>query len=208
MNLARAPKHIWQMNRKHLVSQTISGLLVQVSEVTYVTFEITIIMHALLWCKKTRTLLKGWISYKRRHSFDKKSSVGQHSSFSTSLAMFSKFAVLASLALLAVATPMPNEPASSCSTGDLQCCDTTGSASDPAIATELGFLGVVVQDIDALVGLTCSPITVRLNWLEYEYSLTHLYSRLLVSEALTLATPTQSAALIIASVCFNRSLYL
>ena len=72
--------------------------------------------------------------------------------------MFSKLAIfLASVAALAVATPT----GSSGSTGDVECCNTVGKASDPAIATELGLLGVVVQDVDALVGLDCSPITVR-----------------------------------------------
>ena len=33
-------------------------------------------------------------------------------------------------------------------------------ATDPAIAKELGVLGIVVQDVDALIGLTCSPVTV------------------------------------------------
>ena len=33
-------------------------------------------------------------------------------------------------------------------------------ASDPAVAKELGLLGIVVQGVDVLVGLTCSPITV------------------------------------------------
>ena len=33
-------------------------------------------------------------------------------------------------------------------------------ASDPSIANILKGLGIVVQDVDAIVGLTCSPITV------------------------------------------------
>ena len=76
--------------------------------------------------------------------------------------MFSKLsaALLASLAVLAVATPAPQESPSDCSTGDLQCCDQTGSATDPGIATVLAGLGINVQDIDALVGVTCSPISV------------------------------------------------
>ena len=72
--------------------------------------------------------------------------------------MFSKLAIfLASVAVLAVATPT----GSSGSTGDVECCDTVGKASDPAIANELSLLGVVVQDVNALVGLDCSPITVH-----------------------------------------------
>ncbi|KAK0443346.1 fungal hydrophobin-domain-containing protein [Desarmillaria tabescens] len=49
-----------------------------------------------------------------------------------------------------------------CTTGTAQCCDSTESASalSPAVATLLGLLGVVVSDIAANVGVTCSPISV------------------------------------------------
>ncbi|GJE95854.1 fungal hydrophobin [Phanerochaete sordida] len=49
---------------------------------------------------------------------------------------------------------------SSCSTGPIQCCDSVQKASSPAAANLLGLLGIVVEGVDALVGLTCSPITV------------------------------------------------
>ncbi|KAI0694100.1 hypothetical protein C8T65DRAFT_667283 [Cerioporus squamosus] len=73
--------------------------------------------------------------------------------------MFSALLSVASLAILAVATPAP-APDASCSTGPIQCCQSTAKASDPAAAGILSSIGVVVQDIDALVGLTCSPVTV------------------------------------------------
>lgn len=81
--------------------------------------------------------------------------------------MFAKLAILVSaLSILAVATPYPGGGGggggggSSCTTGSLQCCDTTGTASDPAVASVLAGLGITVQDVNALIGLTCTPITV------------------------------------------------
>ncbi|KAJ4470016.1 hydrophobin 2 [Lentinula edodes] len=69
--------------------------------------------------------------------------------------------VSAALATLAVATPAPrNEPASSCTTGAIQCCNTVESANSASAATIINSLGIVLQDVNALVGLTCSPITV------------------------------------------------
>ncbi|KAF8990927.1 fungal hydrophobin-domain-containing protein, partial [Cyathus striatus] len=65
------------------------------------------------------------------------------------------------LATLAVATPTRRNdtPASDCDTGDLQCCDTTGTATTPSIAALLTQLSIVVPDITALIGATCSPIS-------------------------------------------------
>ncbi|TBU28462.1 fungal hydrophobin-domain-containing protein [Dichomitus squalens] len=81
--------------------------------------------------------------------------------------MFSRVAAftLVALPLLAAATPLEGrggEPASSCSTAPVQCCNTWSNtqASDPAAAGILGLLGIVLQDLTVAVGLTCSPITV------------------------------------------------
>ncbi|KAE9407602.1 hydrophobin 2 [Gymnopus androsaceus JB14] len=69
--------------------------------------------------------------------------------------------VSAALATLAAATPtLRNEPASSCTTGPVQCCNTVEPASSSAAAGLLGLLGIVVQDLTVAVGITCSPITV------------------------------------------------
>ncbi|CAL1699884.1 unnamed protein product [Somion occarium] len=79
--------------------------------------------------------------------------------------MFSRLAAFVALAspLLAVATPAVvarNEPASDCNTAPIQCCDTVTKADSAAAAGVLGPLGIVVQDVNVLVGLTCSPISV------------------------------------------------
>ncbi|KIJ46687.1 hypothetical protein M422DRAFT_86795, partial [Sphaerobolus stellatus SS14] len=50
---------------------------------------------------------------------------------------------------------------SQCNTGDAQCCNTVGAANSlPGVATTLGLLGIVLQDVSAVVGLGCTPITV------------------------------------------------
>ncbi|KAI0738381.1 fungal hydrophobin [Daedaleopsis nitida] len=74
--------------------------------------------------------------------------------------MFTQLFTVATLAILAAATPAPGASPSSCSTGPIQCCQSVQKASDPAAADILKSLGVVVQDVTALVGLTCSPINV------------------------------------------------
>ncbi|KAF9064113.1 fungal hydrophobin-domain-containing protein [Rhodocollybia butyracea] len=73
--------------------------------------------------------------------------------------------VSAALATLALASPAPrNEPASSCSTGPVQCCDSVQTASqaaaDPGTLALLGLIGVLIGDVTGLVGLTCSGINV------------------------------------------------
>ncbi|KAH8119784.1 hydrophobin-251 [Phellopilus nigrolimitatus] len=71
---------------------------------------------------------------------------------------FQKLAAVASLAILAVATPTP-QTTSSCNTGSLECCNSVQSASSPQAASLLGLLGVVLG-ADVPVGLTCSPLSV------------------------------------------------
>lgn len=51
-------------------------------------------------------------------------------------------------------------PASQCNTGSLQCCNSVQSASSGAVGLLLGLLGVVLQDLTVLVGITCSPLSV------------------------------------------------
>jgi hypothetical protein len=44
-----------------------------------------------------------------------------------------------------------------CNNGELLCCNTAASASDPTIQLLLGLLGIVVAP-NGLVGVTCTPI--------------------------------------------------
>ncbi|TFK43805.1 fungal hydrophobin-domain-containing protein, partial [Crucibulum laeve] len=70
-----------------------------------------------------------------------------------------KLASLATVAIatLAVATPTPRDV---CSTGTVQCCNSVQAASSTGVAALLGLLGIVVQDVTALVGVNCTPISV------------------------------------------------
>ncbi|KAL4259559.1 Hydrophobin [Pleurotus pulmonarius] len=78
--------------------------------------------------------------------------------------MFSRaiFCTFLILPLLAVATVIPrtDPPASSCSTGTIQCCNSVQSAGNPVVGLLAGLLGIVLGPLDVLVGVTCSPITV------------------------------------------------
>lgn len=47
-----------------------------------------------------------------------------------------------------------------CTTGPIQCCNSVDKAGSDAVSKILALLGVVVQDLNVLVGITCSPITV------------------------------------------------
>jgi hypothetical protein len=63
--------------------------------------------------------------------------------------------VIAALATLAAATPTRRT-----SSPGTVCCDSLTTASDPAAAAILKSIGVDVSDINALVGLTCTDVTV------------------------------------------------
>ncbi|KAK1222959.1 hypothetical protein PQX77_014159 [Marasmius sp. AFHP31] len=78
---------------------------------------------------------------------------------------FTKFFALSAITTLAAATAVVKRTGGggggegSCS-NTLQCCESTTTASDPAAAGVLAAIGVIVDDLNVLVGLNCSPITV------------------------------------------------
>jgi len=71
--------------------------------------------------------------------------------------MFSKLFAVASLAVLAVATPTPGGSGDS-GPANL-CCTQTEQANSAAGAGILALVGLVVQDVTGEVGANCSPIT-------------------------------------------------
>ncbi|KAG6378995.1 hydrophobin [Boletus reticuloceps] len=60
------------------------------------------------------------------------------------------------LALVAVTAATSSYPG--CSTGPIQCCDSTSSTVTPSIAQLLGSLNIDVSSVAVPIGLTCSPI--------------------------------------------------
>ncbi|KAF5348044.1 hypothetical protein D9758_010071 [Tetrapyrgos nigripes] len=71
-----------------------------------------------------------------------------------------KFLTVAALASLAAATPLEVRQTDQCNTGSLQCCNSVQSGSSSTATTLAGLLGIVIGDITAQVGITCTPISV------------------------------------------------
>ncbi|PPQ67465.1 hypothetical protein CVT24_011522 [Panaeolus cyanescens] len=70
--------------------------------------------------------------------------------------------VVAALPIVAFANPLAiRTDTGACNTGNVQCCQSTQQInnSNPLNAVLAGLLGVPVQDLGALVGLTCTPIS-------------------------------------------------
>ena len=76
--------------------------------------------------------------------------------------MFAKLAIISTLAVLAVATPVPGDGAGQCNVGSLQCCDSVQSSDNPSVQNLLGLLGVALDGLTIPVGLTCDPISVSI----------------------------------------------
>ncbi|KAF5362899.1 hypothetical protein D9758_007102 [Tetrapyrgos nigripes] len=77
---------------------------------------------------------------------------------------FTRLASIAALATLAVATPTldrRNKPASQCTTGPIQCCETVETVNlAERIIVLLGITSPILLDPTVLVGLTCTDIDV------------------------------------------------
>ena len=58
--------------------------------------------------------------------------------------MFAKFAIFSTLAVLAVATPMP-QSVSQCNTGNMQCCNSVQNVDLTTLSSLGGLLGINVQ---------------------------------------------------------------
>ncbi|KAI0713769.1 hydrophobin 1 [Earliella scabrosa] len=74
--------------------------------------------------------------------------------------MFSRAVAIAVSAMPLLAAANPIQARADCATGPIQCCESTETADSTAAAAILGLLGIVLQDVNVLVGLTCSPVTV------------------------------------------------
>ena len=59
-----------------------------------------------------------------------------------------------------ITSTSPAPPSQSCSTGSVQCCQSLLPANDSAVSQLLGLLGIIIDDVTALVGITCSPINI------------------------------------------------
>ncbi|KAI0755679.1 fungal hydrophobin [Fomes fomentarius] len=76
--------------------------------------------------------------------------------------MFSYTLALAitAMPLLAAANPIEARYTKTCSTGRVQCCDTTATAGSGKGSSVLGLLGIVLDDTNIVLGLQCTPISI------------------------------------------------
>jgi len=93
--------------------------------------------------------------------------------------IFTSAFVVSALALLAVARPEPYypyyvgppvtttitvtatpQPVNQCTTGNTQCCNSVQSSNSMAASALLGLLGVVIQGVEANIGIGCNAVSV------------------------------------------------
>jgi hypothetical protein len=70
---------------------------------------------------------------------------------------FTSAVVAISAAALVAAAPASN--GGHCNTGPVQCCNSVQKAGDKGATAALGLLNIIVEDVNAMVGFNCSPIT-------------------------------------------------
>ena len=75
--------------------------------------------------------------------------------------------VALALATVAIAAPTGGTPVTpptpgqgQCNTGPVQCCNSVQRADTASASVLLALLGVVLQDLNIPIGLTCSPISI------------------------------------------------
>ncbi|KAN0075528.1 Fungal hydrophobin domain containing protein [Tylopilus felleus] len=92
----------------------------------------------------------------------KKHPITSRLTYSTTPKMrFSTLLPVAALVAVAAAAPgaLEARQSSQCSTGPVQCCDSTQESSATSLSELGGLLGLVLPSIEGLIGLDCSPIT-------------------------------------------------
>ncbi|KAI0087320.1 hypothetical protein BDY19DRAFT_995020 [Irpex rosettiformis] len=77
-----------------------------------------------------------------------------------SITMFASIVGLTMLALPILATPVPVVSRADCSTGSIQCCQSTESASSAMDTALFESMEVVLQDLNVPLDLDCSPVSV------------------------------------------------
>lgn len=70
------------------------------------------------------------------------------------------FAPVVLPSLVAAAAVMPRGGGQQCSSGPVQCCNTVEKADSDTATSLLGLLGIVIEDITALIGLSCTDVNV------------------------------------------------
>ncbi|TFK65623.1 fungal hydrophobin [Pluteus cervinus] len=75
--------------------------------------------------------------------------------------IYSLFAfVLFVLPMLANAVAVLPRQTGDCNTGSINCCNSVQSSSTTSVTQLAGLLGIALPDLGALVGLSCSPLSV------------------------------------------------
>ncbi|GLB42728.1 putative hydrophobins [Lyophyllum shimeji] len=86
-----------------------------------------------------------------------------YSMFLLVLLAFTALAAATTTVTVTVTPPGPTStplPASQCGTGNLQCCNALERSDGSVVGVLLGLLGVVLQGVEVLIGITCSPIDI------------------------------------------------